>query len=246
MAEYRLGFDEAETLELEFMGRLLTPVVKEVLRRPDGSAVPVQFIPPPQAEELGFDALARWAETESARLLLTSAVERRRFQSWEREVLLTAGMPRRLSNTTARQSAEAWEVMGEVMDPDELPGFVMMLGSAEPQEQRSRPRLRQWWGRLREAITDAGSDDGQRTLGGFVSGLCNMAMRPTQYDESAASTIASAVISAPTCLRALRELAQTDRHDFRVDPEARASRSQVLDAWAACISAVITTSADIT
>lgn len=241
MAEYRLGFDEEETRDLELVGRFLEPVVNEVLRRPDGPGVPVQAIPRRQAEELGFDELALWAETESARLLLTSAVERRRFQAWEREVLLTAGIPRRLSNTTARQSAEAWEVMGEVMDPDQLPGFVMMLGSAEPRERHSLPRLRQWWGRVRDAITDDGPNDGQRTLGGFVSGLCNMAMRPTQYDESAASTIASAVISAPTCLRALRDLAQPGRHELHVDPEVRKSRRQVLEAWAACISAVITT-----
>ena len=68
-----------------------------------------------------------------------------------------------------------------------------------------------------------------------------MAVRPTQYDESAASTIASAVISAPSCLRALRELAQPNRHEFHADPEAHESRSRVLEAWAGCISAVITT-----
>lgn len=195
MARHSLGFDEEETRELEFIGRMLAPAVDQVLSSKQEVSLDTWPVPHGvmrrHAVEFRSERFALWAESDNAALLLTSGIERRRFQAWEREALLTAGMPRRWSNATARQSAEAWEFMGQVMTPEELPRFVRQLVSEENQREDPRfLRVYQWWGRLREAVTGSGSEDGQRTLGGFVSGLCNMAVRPTQYDESAASSVA--------------------------------------------------------
>lgn len=244
MARYSLGFDSEETRDLEFMGRMLAPVVDQVLG--GQQEVPLDSWPVPhgilrrQAAEFRSERFAHWAESDNAALLLTSAIERRRFKAWEREVLLTAGLPRRWSNATARQCAEAWEFMGQFMTPGELPRFVTQLVS-EANRWEDPPFLcvHQWWGRLRDAVTGAGSEDGQRSLGGFVSGLCNMAVRPTQYDESAASSMASVTISAPTCAGALLSFRRRRRvRDADVDDQ---KRLQALDGWAACLSAVVTT-----
>lgn len=244
MARYSLGFDDEETRELEFIGRRLAPVVDQVLSGQQEVFLDPWLVPHGvlrrQAVEFRSVRFALWAESDNAALLLTSEIERRRFQAWEREALLTAGMPRRWSNATARQSAEAWEFMGQVMTPEELPRFVRQLVSEENQREDPRfLRVYQWWGRLREAVTGSGSEDGQRTLGGFVSGLCNMAVRPTQYDESAASSMASVIIAAPTCVRALRDFGRRRRN--RVDNDDLRVRQQALDGWAACLSAVVTT-----
>lgn len=244
MARYSLGLDVEETRELERIGGMLRPVVDQVLS--GQREVSLDKWPVPhgtlrrQAVEFRSERFALWAESDNAALLLTSEIERRRFQAWEREVLLTAGLPRRWSNATARQSAEAWDFMGEAMTPKEFPRFVTQLVSkVNRREDPTFLRVYQWWGRLRDAVTGAGSEDGQRSLGGFVSGLCNMAVRPTQYDESAASSMASVIISAPTCAGALLSFRRRRRvRDADVDDQ---KRLQALDGWAACLSAVVTT-----
>ena len=69
-------------------------------------------------------------------------------------------------------------------------------------------------------------------------------LQPTQYDESVKSTVMSAVIAAPTCMRAVGDAVRwgVGAMGCRVKGDAVGDgRSRALQAWAECISAVVTT-----
>lgn len=241
MADYRLGFTAEETQDLERVGGRLLPLVRMAIDRPDGlSGVIPELLPGRIWRRRGWEwelgGPVHWAESEGARRLLTDPVERRRFQAWEREVLLTAGMPPTWSYVTARQSAEAWEVMGDYIPPLEFPRFVRKLGLATRPTTQLPLLLRQWWGWLRHEITEPGVDDGAPTLGGFASWACNVAVG-SQPEESLASQIAAVVIAAPACARAIKGLPRLDSKGSEIDSSLRDARQRALDAWAACLSA---------
>lgn len=249
MSRYSLGFDDEETRSLTALGLELQGVLEVVQEQPEGVVrypwgdLPVAKSHSPRREWSQPSLLVGWAGSEHAHLLMTSDRERRRFETWEKEVFLTAGMPQEWSDVTARQLTEAWEVLGWAMASESLPAFLRALAAAAgPRPRRRFVRLRQWWGSVREALGEFGSDDGALTMGGFASGLCNSVFAPTHFDENAASTVASTVIAAPTCLKAIRNVPPIrNRGPWGEPAENGYPRRRALDQWAECLSAVITT-----
>lgn len=251
MTRYFLGFGDEQDRSLAVLGQELQGLLGRVIQTP-GEAIRVPWSELPEAalrsprDTWDYPSpLIGWAGSEQATLLMTSERERRRFESWEREVLLTAGMPGEWSQVTARQLSEAWEVVGSAMSPRDLPSFTRRIAAKPRRRRRAFVRLRQWWGSLREELRDEADDavtaDGALTFGGFASSLCNKVFAYTHFDENAASTIAGAVIASPTCLKAVRHLPVLGHERWYSAIHEGDPRSQAIAQWAECLSAVVTT-----
>lgn len=271
MADWILGIDPQTSHDLAAVGSELRGIAELVQARPAGelTSIPVHDLPAirqysPRSPWSRPDALLEWADSDAARRLLGDPVERRRFEAWEREVFLTAGMPTWWARSTARQLRQAWEFLAWALPPDGLRDFIEDV-ARQPASTPPSPvqhlqvnglqfSWRGSWAAVRAWLTDdvlnSGSDDGQASMGGFAAGVINLVTSRFDGEGTFGSTVASAVIASPVCLQAFRDTAEFKDvwrapggpwYSPRLTPQSSIHLAEMSAAWAACLGAVITT-----